>query len=192
MARPTVMTEEVVSKLEELLILGSSVEQACALAGIGRGTYYRYIKNGKGIEARHKMLMNQPKIAAKIEIHKYGNVTDFTKKRLELTRSSASSPCRVYVIAGGALFKVGMTTNSVHSRMLTMQSSSPALLSIAYARNGTRNAELRAHEILKEYRSHGEWFSCSEEMCRAAVNQAVTEWPAGKVRVDEGAKSASG
>ena len=44
MARPTVMTEETIEKLESSFALGTTVEQACLYAGIDPGTYYSYLK----------------------------------------------------------------------------------------------------------------------------------------------------
>lgn len=38
--RPTVMTPEVVLKLEEAFKVDATDEKACALAGIGESTYY--------------------------------------------------------------------------------------------------------------------------------------------------------
>lgn len=44
MGRPTVVTTEVVSKLEYAFVYDSTVEQACLYAGISTKTYYRFVE----------------------------------------------------------------------------------------------------------------------------------------------------
>ena len=42
MSRPTVMTDEVVSKLEHAFSMGCTDLEACMYAGIAKATFYRY------------------------------------------------------------------------------------------------------------------------------------------------------
>lgn len=42
--RPTLLTEATIRKLEELFKAGSTVEQACIYANIGKSTYYDWLK----------------------------------------------------------------------------------------------------------------------------------------------------
>ena len=48
MARPTVMTDDVVRKLIEAFKLDVSVEEACLYADISKDTYYRKLKEDEG------------------------------------------------------------------------------------------------------------------------------------------------
>jgi hypothetical protein len=66
--RPTVMTEEVLHKLEEAFELDCSDEQACFHAGIGTSTLYNYQKkNPKFVERKSKLKLSMI-INAKIAI----------------------------------------------------------------------------------------------------------------------------
>lgn len=52
MARPTVMTKEVLQKLEEAFALGASDEEACYYADISQATLYNY-------QAKHPRFLEQ-------------------------------------------------------------------------------------------------------------------------------------
>ena len=42
--RPTVMTPEVIGKLEQVFAIDGSVEEACSYAYISRNTFYEHLK----------------------------------------------------------------------------------------------------------------------------------------------------
>src|SRR4051812_47818571 len=60
MARPTVMTPEVVNKLEYAFALGCSDEEACFYADISKQTLYNYQEKNKGFIDRKEALKTRP------------------------------------------------------------------------------------------------------------------------------------
>ncbi len=65
MARPTVMTESVVLKLEQAFALDASVEEACSYADIARNTFYEYLKNNPEFKDRIEDLRQKPVLKAR-------------------------------------------------------------------------------------------------------------------------------
>lgn len=63
----------------------------------------------------------------------------------------------VYFISGGGKTKVGFSTNP-SGRFHALQASSPVSLRLVLTVSGGHALERRVHELLKERRSHGEWF----------------------------------
>ncbi|WP_299081645.1 hypothetical protein [uncultured Paraglaciecola sp.] len=63
--RPTVMTDEVVAKLEEGFELGFNKTEACLHAGIARSVLYDYIDATKGYSDRIDVLRTRPSMKAK-------------------------------------------------------------------------------------------------------------------------------
>jgi|GEM_PF-4689247 len=63
--RPSVMTQEVVTKLEHAFVYDCSVEEACLLAGISRNTYYEFIKHYPDFQDRIETLRNAPYLIAR-------------------------------------------------------------------------------------------------------------------------------
>lgn len=63
--RPTVITKDSLSKLEEWFIYGYTDEQACLYAEISPATLYRYIEENKGFWERKELLKDQTKMRAK-------------------------------------------------------------------------------------------------------------------------------
>jgi hypothetical protein len=58
--RPSVMTQEVVRKLEGAFVYDCSVEEACLYAGISRNTYYEFVKKYPAFQDRIEALRNAP------------------------------------------------------------------------------------------------------------------------------------
>ena len=58
--RPTVVTKEVLSKLEEAFLLGCTDLEACFAAGIGETTLYRYIEANPEFRERKEALKQRP------------------------------------------------------------------------------------------------------------------------------------
>lgn len=46
--RPSKYTEELVTKLESILQVGGTIDEACSYAGISRETYYRWLEDNEG------------------------------------------------------------------------------------------------------------------------------------------------
>lgn len=58
--RPTVVSQEVVRKLEDAFCYDSTVEEACLLAGIGKSTYYAFVKDQPAFSERVDELRQAP------------------------------------------------------------------------------------------------------------------------------------
>lgn len=65
LGRPTVMTPEIIDKLEEAFIMGSSDLEACLTAGIGKTTLYEYQKLNPDFAERKELLKNSPTLRAR-------------------------------------------------------------------------------------------------------------------------------
>ena len=67
--RPTVMTPEVVNKLEQGFTMGFTDEEACLYANISKQTLYDYCKKIEGYTDRKEELKNHPKLLAKVNLY---------------------------------------------------------------------------------------------------------------------------
>lgn len=67
--RPTVVTDQVVSKLEEGFSKGLTDVEACLYANISKKTLYRYIEKNPDFWHRKEELKQQPKMKAKLIIN---------------------------------------------------------------------------------------------------------------------------
>lgn len=63
--RPTVMTPEVVLKLEQAFAIDASVEEACSYAEIARNTFYEYLKVKPEFQDRINDLRQKPILKAR-------------------------------------------------------------------------------------------------------------------------------
>lgn len=63
--RPSVMTQEIVTKLEHAFVYDSSVEEACLYAGISRNTYYEFVKHYPDFQDRVETLRHAPYLMAR-------------------------------------------------------------------------------------------------------------------------------
>lgn len=63
--RPTIMTPETISKLEEIFSLGGSDEEACFYADIGKTTLYNYQKEFPEFVERKEALKETPILKAR-------------------------------------------------------------------------------------------------------------------------------
>lgn len=68
--RPTVVTPEIISKLEEVFALGGSDLEACLFAGISKTTLYEYQKNNPEFTERKEELKETPILKARRTIDK--------------------------------------------------------------------------------------------------------------------------
>jgi len=68
--RPTVMTPETISKLEEVFAIGGSDEEACFYAGIGKTTLYNYQQDNPEFVERKEALKEKPILKARQTIVK--------------------------------------------------------------------------------------------------------------------------
>ena len=86
MGRPTVMTEETVSKLEQAFAIGCPDEEACFFADISKQTLYDYQKKYPEFIDRKEALKNRPVLKARQTVVKeldknYGNAMDYLKRK---------------------------------------------------------------------------------------------------------------
>ena len=63
--RPTVMTTEVIGKLEQVFSLDGSIKEACFFAGINPDTYYTWIKDKPEYSERFEALREKPILLAR-------------------------------------------------------------------------------------------------------------------------------
>lgn len=63
--RPSVMTDEVIRKLEEAFTWGCTDAEACCYAGIGMSTLYDYCQKNDAFSDRKETLKNMPVMKAR-------------------------------------------------------------------------------------------------------------------------------
>ena len=66
--RPTVMTDEVVSKLEYGFMKGLNITECCHYADISRPTFYEYLEKHPEFSNRMEELKSNPSTRAKLNI----------------------------------------------------------------------------------------------------------------------------
>ena len=88
--RPTVMTPEVVSKLEEGFTYGFTDAEACLYAGITKPALYEYCKKHPNFTDRKETLKKQPNMLAKRTIYDKLADNDDTTAKWQLERKDAS------------------------------------------------------------------------------------------------------
>ena len=89
--RPTVMTPEIISKLEDAFALGCSDSEACFYAGIGQSTLYSYQEDHPEFVERKEQLKEKPILKARQTIVKGLDDPDNAKWYLERKRKSEFS-----------------------------------------------------------------------------------------------------
>ena len=63
--RPTIYTDELVTKLESILKIGGSVVEACSYAMISKETYYRWLEEKPDFMTKMEAAQRYPDIVAK-------------------------------------------------------------------------------------------------------------------------------
>ena len=84
--RPTVMTPDVVAKLEQAFAIDATVEEACSYANISRDAFYDYLKKNTIFSDRIEDLRQLPVLAARERAVKgvkenYGNAMDYLSRK---------------------------------------------------------------------------------------------------------------
>jgi hypothetical protein len=79
--RPSVITEEVLQKLEEAFLNGATDRQATFLANISEGTLYNYIKENPEFGERKELLKQMTSYQAK------ANITESIRKNIKIEDS---------------------------------------------------------------------------------------------------------
>lgn len=88
--RPTVITDEVLSKLEFAFINSFTDEEACLYADIAPKTLYRYIEENEEFWQRKEILKKHPNIKAKLNWVKKLEWEDYIASKEWLERKSKS------------------------------------------------------------------------------------------------------
>lgn len=81
--RPTVMTEETVSKLKQAFLMGCDVTEACAYAEISRESYYEYCRKHPDFLTKVEDWQQNPILKAKATIYKSLDEKETAKWYLE-------------------------------------------------------------------------------------------------------------
>ena len=76
--RPTVMTDEVILKLEEAFIVGCTDLEACCYADVSKSSLYKYCEENPEFSERKETLKNQPVMKARFIIKDSLNEGDLT------------------------------------------------------------------------------------------------------------------
>ncbi len=84
--RPTVMTTEIIAKLEEAFLNGGSDKEACFIAQIGMTTLYDFCKDNPAFAERKESLKDMVKYQARMNIAKAINTGDKTLSQWYLER----------------------------------------------------------------------------------------------------------
>ena len=84
--RPSVVTPEVVTKLEQAFAIDASVEEACSYADISRKVYYEYLKRNPAFSDRIEELRQRPVLKARQTVatklsESYSNAMDYLKRK---------------------------------------------------------------------------------------------------------------
>jgi len=86
--RPTVMTEETVSKLKQAFLMGCDVTEACAYAEISRESYYSYCEKKPDFLTKVEDWRQNPILKAKATVYKNLDQTETAKWYLERKKKS--------------------------------------------------------------------------------------------------------
>lgn len=84
--RPSVITEGVIAKLENVFAIDGSVEEACSYAEISRDAFYDYLKKNKEFSDKIEQLRQKPILKARqTAVQKLGesyqNAMDYLKRK---------------------------------------------------------------------------------------------------------------
>ncbi len=63
--RPTVMTPDVINKLEQAFSIDATVSEACTYAGIAKATYYEFVKGNPEYMDKFDALREKPVLLAR-------------------------------------------------------------------------------------------------------------------------------
>lgn len=86
--RPSIMTEEVLAKLEQAFMDGHTDEEACLIGEIDHSTLYRYCQQNPDFARKKELLKNNPKIKARRNILQQINAGDVELSKWYLERKA--------------------------------------------------------------------------------------------------------
>jgi len=71
--------------------------------------------------------------------------------------------------------KIGYTGGAIRTRLSSLQSQSPVILTMRYTLPGSRAREKYMHRLLAPHRLHGEWFTNGPHVADA-IDHVVEKW----------------
>lgn len=83
----------------------------------------------------------------------------------------------VYIITSDKYCKVGIT-NDPYRRLKDISTGCPIKPSLYFFKR-VENAKLiesRTHNVLKQYKTNGEWFEISPEECKETLEYIIKNW----------------
>ena len=92
LGRPTIITKDIVSKLEYTAALDCSISEMCLYADISRDTYYKLIKRNKALSDRFEALRNKPVLKARETFVKALDDPKYAVEYLERKLSAEFAP----------------------------------------------------------------------------------------------------
>ena len=107
--RKTLMTEEIVNKLEEIFKIGGTIDEACSYAMISRQTYYNWIEQDKDFLTKMESAQRYIDIAAKRNVgYAITKEKDLNTSKWLLEKKQFNQPQTQVNVAGK---EVGVTIN---------------------------------------------------------------------------------
>lgn len=76
----------------------------------------------------------------------------------EVEAFRASYAGSIYAVRAGDFVKIGFTKGDVYERIAKLQTGCPLTLQLIATGPGGRFMERGIHQLLKNYKAHGEWF----------------------------------
>jgi hypothetical protein len=106
--RPTVMTDEVIRKLESAFLVGATDLEACVHADISKTSLYEYCQKNEEFAERKETLKNQPTLKAKMIVDSALDDKDLNTAHRVIDRKEGSKVKQEITGANGGPVK--MTT----------------------------------------------------------------------------------
>jgi CO dehydrogenase/acetyl-CoA synthase gamma subunit (corrinoid Fe-S protein) len=108
------------------------------------------------------------------QCHKEKKEQMLLKRQREILESTKD----IYIIQDEDKYKVGIAKD-MHRRMYAYKTHSPRKIDVVNVYENipyAKYVEHEIHEILSEYRVHGEWFACSYDTIMSAVHNTLDKY----------------
>ena len=115
MARPTVMTDETVQKLEEAFSFGCTDDEACCYAGISIRSLYYYCENNEKFLHKKELLKNHPVMKAKRIVNQSLDTGDLNTAQKVIDRKEGSKVNTVLTGADGGAVDMKWTVEVINA-----------------------------------------------------------------------------
>jgi len=118
--RPSVMTPEVIAKLEQAFAIDATVEEACSYAEISRDAFYDYLKKEPTFSDRIADLRNKPILKARQAVVKSLDTPDGARWYLERKRKNEFASRSEHTGAEGKDLIPSEFTEEQKAKLLTL------------------------------------------------------------------------